>query len=47
MPLHEGPRPDYKADPEGYRRWLQIRSARRRREIGTDRDPRHLVMGRK
>jgi hypothetical protein len=43
LPLHEGPRPDHKADPDAYKRWLQIRSARHRREVGTDKDPRHAL----
>jgi hypothetical protein len=44
LPDHEGPRPDWSADAETWRRWREIRSARTRRECGGSNDPRHLLV---
>src|SRR5688572_29872541 len=43
LPMHEGPRPD-PGDTDAYTRWLAIRSERLRREVGTERDPRWLLL---
>ena len=41
---YEGPRPD-PSDVEAYARWDRARFARWERDLGTERDPRWLLMG--
>jgi hypothetical protein len=44
-PEDEGPMPN-PSNAVALARWRQIRSARRRRDVGTDDDPRHGLGGR-
>jgi hypothetical protein len=43
LPLHEGQAPSYR-DTTAYARWLRARSARFRRELGTELDPRSVLL---